>query len=172
MSQLEYFHAAAFAPGGELIGSRIRQLSELSPKWLEVCETIINEHGPSFRISPGQMLSHIEIKLTSSSGAGLGMFFVNGVLVLSTAYFLGRSSQAESQIQAMLLTSLRANALVKKAAVSDAPFEALLGIEERPLCVFIFWNPPGVSEADQKLVVELSEHFAGAFFIQGDADSA
>lgn len=171
MATPEYFHAVAFTPGGELIERRLRPYSELSPKWLSVCETVLNDFGASFRMSPGQMLSHIEIKLTSASGAGFGMFFVNGVLALSTAYFSGASLEAEAQVQAMLLTSLRANAMVKQASVSDKPFEELLGLEERPLSVFIFWAPPSVSEQDQKLVVELSEHFSGAFFSVGNSDA-
>jgi hypothetical protein len=164
MTTLQHFHAAAFAIDGELIGTKTRRFSELSAKWLALCSDMVETNGAAFSISLGQMLSHITIKLTSADGAALVEFSVHGIHTLSAAYFSGLSTSAERQVQEMLLSSLRQSTIVQQAASTDAPFQALLGISDRPLCALIFFASAGVSEQDNNLVTELSEHLAGAYF--------
>ena len=65
------FFIAPFAIDGGLIGLGEWRIADLSPEWLGVCEELLRDHGPSFRVTPGQMLDHIEIKLTFARGAGL-----------------------------------------------------------------------------------------------------
>ena len=162
------FHIAAFAPDGELQGTGVWLLSKLSPRWLAVCDNLLT-HGEVFRTSLSGALSHIEIKLTSSNGAGLGMFFVRGSLAISTAYFRGENPQAEEQVLEMLLDSLRSSAIVQSAATSATPFEALRSLNERPLNVVIAWGSSEICEADHQLVRELSNHFAGAYLCNEQA---
>jgi hypothetical protein len=167
MSPITNFCGAAFAADGELLGTRTRPISELSPKWLKICDELIEFHGPVFKTSLGQNLSHIGVSVTSASGAALCTFSVHGSVTLTTAYFLGMFPSAESELQAVMLASLRNTHLVQAAAESDKPFESLLGLQQRPLCVFVFWAPDGVSEQDNDLVREFGEHLAGAFFMRG-----
>jgi hypothetical protein len=165
-----YFCVAAFTPDGELVGTGMRKLAELSPKWLSVCQALLDANGSVFRISPGQTLSHIELKLTSADGAGLGAFFVHGHLATSTAYFRGAVPEAEAEVQRMFLASLRPSK--RLGAPSGTPFEALLGIPERPLHVVIPWANPRVSDEDYSLLRELSDHFAGVFLCGAGQNAA
>ena len=133
------FHVAAFAPDGELQGTGVWQLSQLSPRWLAVCGNLLRQ-GNVFHASPGGALAHLSIRLTSSGGTGLGMFFVYENLAASTAYFRGENSEAEAQMLDLLLTSLRITPLVRLAASSAAPFEALRTLSQRPLHVVVAWG--------------------------------
>jgi hypothetical protein len=159
---VDAFHVAVFTADGQLEGTGIRPLSRLSPRWLSVCDNLLAQ-GPAFRSSLGGPLSHIEIKLMSSNGAGLGMFFAHGVLVTSTAYFRGDSPETEKQVLEMLLTSLRNSVPAHLVTSSAVPFEALRSLSARPLNVVVVWGALEVSEQDNELVQELSNHFAGAY---------
>jgi hypothetical protein len=156
------FHAEIFALDGELIGIKTRPLTELSDKWLAVCESLLERNDASFRDSLGQRLAHIEIGLTAAAGMALGTFYVHGNLVLSTAFFIGFSPAAEEQLKLAFVQSLRDSALVPHAS-SPEPFAAVASTVERPLCIFVVWGTSGVSKQDSDLVRELSEHFAGAY---------
>lgn len=161
------FEVAAFSFDGELIGTGTRQLDQLSPRWLSACDVMLRENGDVFRGSLGAQLSHIEIQLTSADGTGLGMFFVNGTLALSTAYFPGKSASTESSVMSLFVNSLRNTPRVMEAAESPLPFEALLSVGNRPLAALVFWAPNDVDEGDHELVQELSTHFAGAYLCRG-----
>ena len=165
------FDVAAFGFDGELIGTGTRQLDQLSPRWLSACDVMLRENGDVFRRSLGAQLSHIEIQLTSADGAALGMFFVNGTLALSTAYFRGESASTETSVMSLFVNSLRNIPQVQEAAESPLPFEALLSVETRPLAALVFWAPSDVDEGDHELVRELSTHFAGAYLCRGTNSS-
>ena len=156
------FSIAAFAPDGELQGTGVWRLSQLSPRWLAVCADLLRK-GDAFHAPLSGALSHLSVKLTSGNGAGLGMFFVNENLATSTAYFRGENSKAEAQVLDMLLDSLRSTPLVRVATSSSRPFEAFRTLSQRPLNVVVPWGSSEISEADHRLVRELSNHFAGAY---------
>ena len=157
------FFVAPFSLDGEQIGIGVVQLSDLSPKWLRVCEMLLASHGPAFRKSLGQMLAHVEIKLTSISGAGIGSFYAHNQLVVSTAYFRGQDSAAEQELERMFIDSLQSSETVQKAARTLQPFEALTEIKNRPLHVVVAWANPNATAEDQNLVRELANHFAAAY---------
>jgi hypothetical protein len=165
------FEVAAFGFDGELIGTGTRQLDQLSPRWLSACDVMLRENGAVFRKSLGAQLSHIEIQLTSADGAALGMFFVNGALAISAAYFRGESATIEASVMSMFVDSLRNIPAVQEAAESPLPFEALLSVETRPLVALVFWAPSDVNEGDHDLVRELSTHFAGAYLYRAPDSS-
>lgn len=157
------FFAAPFAPDGELLGVGAWQLSALSPKWLNFCEVMLRDLGPIFRTSLGGPLSHLEIKLTSVDGAGLGTFYAHGQIAVSTAYLRGQDSDAEHEMLRMFIASLRQVEIVKSFQMNSSSFESALSVRERPLHVVVVWGNPNVSDEDHELIRELSNHLAGAF---------
>jgi hypothetical protein len=154
---------AAFGFDGDLLGTATRHVSALSQHWLAVCSELLQESGEVFRRSMGAQLSHIEIQLTSSNGAGLGMFYVNSALALSVGLFRGVSDETESAVLKMFVDSLRNSRMVQVATNSPHPFDELLHLKKRPLFALVVWPPEGMSEVDADLVRELSIHFAAAF---------
>ncbi len=62
------FTTVPFAIDGEMIGLATWRLADLSPRWLSACQQLLEENGPSFRVSLGQTLDHLEINLTSADG--------------------------------------------------------------------------------------------------------
>lgn len=167
-SHSEAFFAAPFAVDGELVGIGRWEVAALSLEWLLVCEEMIRNNGACFRASFGQMLSHIEVKLTSASGPGLGMFYAHSRLILSTAYLSGYDPAAEQKVVGMFIESLRRVDLVHHAKATNQPFAAMATIAERPLHVVIPWPVEDVSEPDQELVRELANHFAAAYLCRRD----
>jgi hypothetical protein len=166
------YHVAAFVPDGELEGSAELTILNLSPRWLSICSGMLVHYGDNFRASFGGPLGHIELKLVSANGAGLGMFFVHGILATSTAYFRGHNSLSEQQVLESLLSSLRESKLVQSVASSRFPFEALRTLQMRPLHVVIPWAPDTISDQDQGLVQEISTHFAGAYLCRPEPGSS
>ena len=163
MAGRKSFEIAAFGFDGELLGTKTHHVNQLSPRWLSVCEALLRECGEVFRRSMGAQLAHIEIQLTSSNGAGLSMFYVNGVLALSLVLFRGENEEAESTVGRMFVDSLRNSRVVQEATDSPRPFEDLLHLKMRPLFALVVWPPDQLSEVDADLVRELSTHFAAAY---------
>jgi len=157
---------APFAFNGELMGIGKCEVSELSLKWLDICRAILNDHGPVFRVSLGDSLSHLEIKLTSANGAGLGIFYAHSEIELSTAYLSGDDPKSENDILSMFVSSLRKSNVVQNSQINSLPFEEVFSVKERPLHIVVVWANPKISDEDQELIQELSSHFAGAFLCQ------
>ena len=160
------FFVAPFAIDGGLIGLGEWRIADLSPKWLGVCEQVLRDHGPSFRVTFGQMLDHIEIKLTSARGAGLGTFSVHGHVAASTAYFRGEDAGAEGDLMKMFIDSLCRTAVVRQAQVTTHPFAEMTKITARPLHVVVAWANTAIADEDQRTVAELANHFAAAYLCQ------
>jgi hypothetical protein len=139
------FFIAPFALDGELMGLARWHVSDLSPKWIDVCRKLLQQHGSVFRVSFGQMFGHFEVKLTSSGGAGFGVFYANDEID-------------------MFLESLRSTSIVQRVKACEQAFAKMLEISERPLNIVVAWANPNVARQDYELVKELSTHFAAAFF--------
>ena len=154
---------AAFGFDGELVGLARRNTSELSPKWIEKCEQLLIQEGETFKASFGKTLEHIEVHLASESGLGLGTFYVNGHVFLSTAYLTGKNRDEEGKVIGMFIESLRRVERVRLANGSE-PFETMRTLRERPLHIAVFWADPAISAQDEELAKELSMHFAAAYF--------
>ena len=162
-SSTDVFFVAPFALDGEFLGIGSLEVSGFSPKWLAICESILRQHGPLFRISMGQMLTYLEIELTSANGVGLSTFYAKGEAVISAAYLSGRDAEAERTVSRMFVDSLRSIPIIQQAKGSERPFESVFMIPERPLHVVVVWTNPNVSPEDFQLLQELSSHFAAAF---------
>ena len=159
----ESFFVAPFAPDGELVGVAAWDLASLSPRWLSLCEAMIRSLGPNFRSPLAGPLGHLEVRLTSAAGTGLGTFLANGRLMASAAYQRGADVAVEQEVVRMFIESLRRAAPVQHATTSDQPFEAMATLRDRPLQIVVPWADPAASAQDEQLVRELANHFAAAF---------
>ena len=157
------FDSALFAPDGEMLGIKTWNASELSPKWFGICRSILENSSDVFRYRFAQNLSHLELSLTSANGAGVGAFYAHGNIVLSTAFLRGEDSQSENEALEMFVSSLRRVDLVQKLQLDNSPFAEVFNLKQRPLQIVMIWGNTLVSEQDQDIVFELSDHFAGAF---------
>jgi hypothetical protein len=158
----DYF-VAPFAPDGEMIAVAGRSLSELSPRWLGFWHELLATQGPVFRSAvPLPPLQHITVQLTSGSGAALVTLSANDQPASSSVALTGSDPARESEVLRMWVDSLRRLPLVRQAAASGTPFEAVFDLPERPLYVVVPWANPRISAADQQLVQELENHLAAA----------
>jgi len=156
---------AAFAADGELVGTGRWRVSDLSPKWVGVCRSLLRENGPSFRASFGRPLAHIELKFTSAAGSALCAFFANGEIVMSSACVSGFSGNADREVLRLFQQSLLQVPLIHwPTSDSSQAFQGLFSLSERPLVAVVCWGNPSVSDEDADLVRELGVHLAGAFF--------
>lgn len=158
------YKVAVFTADGALEGTGTQRVAALSKKWIDVCRGMLAECGPKFRVPLGP-LRHLEVGLTSSDDIGVGMFFANSHIALSTLY-LGKQSgpEAAAELMEMFLASLR-RAMPVAAQQHERPaFSDLTEIHERPLYAVVVWANPAVSEDDYQLLREFSTHFAAAFF--------
>jgi hypothetical protein len=157
------FYAAAFAPDGDLVGVGKWRLADLSPRWLEFCRQFLAQRGERFRTALPGPLHRLELTLTSAEGAALATFGVAGQIAASAVYLRGENPSAEQQVLVMFAESLRRTAIAQRCQLGAAPFQAALGLSERPLHVVVAWGNPSVSEEDYGLVTELGNHMAAAF---------
>jgi hypothetical protein len=160
------FYAAPFAVDGEPIGIGSWSVSDLSPDRLKVCERMLAEGGSVFRSPFASPLSHLEVRFTSANGAAMATFFANGKVAVSAAYLRGEDPAIEQEVLEMFVTSLKNVDLVKRAKASQSPFQGVFLVRERPLHVVVPWGNPDVSEEDDDVIGEVSNHFAAAYLCQ------
>jgi hypothetical protein len=130
---------------------------------MSVCSDMLRDRVPSAAVCvPVEGLSHLEVRYTRSGRTGLATFWANQVMVSSSLLMDGVKPEADAEVQAMFLESLR-----RSVPTADA-FGELTEISDRPLHAVVSWANPGVSDEDEKLVQELSTHFAAAFLLGPD----
>jgi hypothetical protein len=157
------FYAAPFTSGGELVGIKQWRIADLSPRWLEFCRQCLAEQGASFRTALPGTLNRLQVSFTSAEGAALVTFTAGGQIAASAAYLRGENPTAERELLAMFVESLRRTPIVQKSQSGYEPFQAALGLKERPLHVVVAWGNPAVDVEDSRLVTELGNHMAAAF---------
>lgn len=164
--QRSTFHIAAFGVDGDLVGMDMWSSERLSGKWLAICKEYLDRHGSAFDEPWSGPLSHLRTKLTAARGAALVTFSSNGSIVSSLALASGKSEETEKSVLEMFVNSLRQTQPVRVAARTQAPFQQVLQIAERPLMIVVPWAHESISEQDHALVRELSIHLAAAFFLR------
>ena len=140
-----------------------RAVAELSPKWLGFCRDLLASKGAAFRCPiPLPPLQHITLQVTAGSGTALVNLLVNEQPASSAVAVTGQEVAAEAEVLKMFVDSMRRIPLVQEATTTSKPFEAVFGLEERPLYVVIPWANAQISDPDQELVQQLEIHLAGA----------
>jgi hypothetical protein len=157
------FQVAAFGPDGDLVGSGQRLLSDLSEKWLQICDELLADGRPSARLRvPLAGLEHLEIRYTRAGCAGVATFFAHGVIVTSSLLLGGVEPEVAKEVQEMFFRSLG-----PQLGVQAALAELALSEISRPLHAVVAWASPGVTDADADMVQELTTHFAGSLLFSG-----
>jgi hypothetical protein len=157
------FYAAPFASDGQLVGVGQWRLADLSARWLDFCGQFLVQHGERFRSALPAPLNRLELTFTSAEGTALATIAVAGQIAASAVYLRGENPNAEQELLAMFVESLRRTAIVQQCHVGPEPFQAALGLTERPLHVVVAWGSPAVDEEDYGLVTEVGNHMAAAF---------
>jgi hypothetical protein len=161
------FYVAPFGPDGELLDVGFWAEDTLSSEWLSVCDASL-DHAirDSQRHSWGAELGRIETRVTARSGAALVTFYVDQVVVLSSALLSGRDEAREAEVIALFVETLRSNRLVQLAAgeAATTAFEQVRSVQQRPLAVVVVWHPDSISDDDMGVVRDLALHLAWAFF--------
>ena len=160
------FYVAPFTFSGELVGRGFWHINELSSKWINISSVFLDLNGEVFNASWGQELSHITTKLTSADGAGLGIFYVNNEIAISTLYLSGSNEIIDAQVMDMFVKSLEDTDIVRKANPAPHPFQDIRNLTDRPMVVTVVWSNPNISEGDNEIIQELSIHFAASYFLK------
>src|SRR4051794_24869124 len=103
----DQFAVAAYLPNGELVGTGTWQLSSLSPKWIGVCEGLLEARGPNFETDLDGPLRHLRLKCTSSQGAALLLASIHGRPASSAALVTGGSADVDAEVLTMFADSMR-----------------------------------------------------------------
>jgi hypothetical protein len=151
LGAMEAFTVAQYAPDGESLGSSVLAVSQLSPKWLGVCASLIESHGPVFSESMGSTLSHYHVECA----AGLCYFKVHGEVLYIGAIIAGSSAVQDS-------------ALLQLFAERVHQPPELFAHEERPLFLVVNTFAPDITEEDRHAMFQLAYHVAAAHFIVPD----
>lgn len=160
------FFTAPFAADGELMGVGQWRLSDLSPRWLQVCRELLTQGSEAFRTALPEPLDRVEVKFTAAGGAAIATFSVGGELAASAAYLRGDDPGAERELLGLFVESLRRSAVVRQCQASSEPFQSVFGLSQRPLHVVVPWGNPQVAEQDDDLVSELGNHLAAVFLCE------
>lgn len=163
------FLLAVFDITGALVGQRHFAISQLSQKWLRVCEEILASNGEQFAITFAPPLDHIALRFTSESGAAIATFRVGANIANSLLLTSGAVPEADAEVMQMFFESVCATATQLRTSGTFSPFIDMSRIAERPLACVVAWGSPNVPDKDQDVVRELSWHLAGTFFFREQA---
>lgn len=154
------FYVAPFTFGGEMEGIGEWLVSDLSEKWLLVCENFLKNRGDSFSDEWPGNISHVKTRITSDSGAALVSFASRDVHVSSVVLLRGGDSVVESSILEMFSESMKR---IDATGGWDSSLSLMLGIRERPLMIAVPVPDPRVPDIEYEIVRELSLHLAAVF---------
>ena len=159
------FSIAVFDVTGEMVGRTAFDASQLSPHWLQLCDSLLAAHGSTFAADLTGPLAHLGLRFTGATGAAMVTFSARGHLATSMLLLTGRAAEAESELLEGFRSS--AAAAVEKQLGQPADgraFAGLRSVADRPLALIVAWGNPNTSEEEEDEVRELAWHFAGAFF--------
>jgi len=162
------FHVVSFTYDGDSVGDGFWEFSRLSPKWLEFGRQHLLQYGMTFDTQLDRNLSHVRVKLTSSSGAGIMTIFVAGKVLKSYLLLGGSNDHADAEMAVMFVESLRKSKPVIEAAASQKPFDRVLHTSERPVLVTTIW-PSDTPKSDYDLASEIGLYIAAVFFAECSA---
>lgn len=152
------FAIHCFYADGGLPDSGSRRISDLSPKWLAICDDLLAAHGPVLKHNMGSTLSHFDIAMAGPM-IELNAYGQPGFVLAIT---LGTGSQ---QDQATVLKFREDwSRLVESAGKKIHPAGVIvLNQATREQSILILDLCPSLEE-DQKLaLLQFGEHLAGAY---------
>jgi len=145
---MDTFEVTLVAPDGKVLESASLQVSQLSRKWLDVCDCLL-DGGPILSMTFGGTLSHWHI----DCAAGLVYLKVHGKVALAGALLESTSTQNDQLLRLFEeRTSLRTGGLA---------------LDRRPHFLALDTFAAEVSDDESLAVFQFSYHFAAAYFRWG-----
>lgn len=157
------FYAAPISIEGHLVGVGQWRLADLSPRWVEFCKQLLEQHGENFRTALPSPLHRLELSYTSAKGTALVTFTAAGQIASSAVYLRGENPSAEKEVLGMFVESFTRSCGERQLQVEQNHLQAAIGLKERPLHLVVAWASPAVNDDDYRLVTELGNHLAAAY---------
>ena len=159
-----FFTVAPFAIDGAPEGQAKWSVTDLSPKWIDLCSRLIVQNGAIVDHSLDGPLSHLRVQCAYGNGAALITIAVHGRPVSMAAFASGNSSAADMDTLAMFAATIaQASAGFHKS--NDRAFSALPAIADRPLLTVVPWPDDLISDQEHALARELMLHFTAALLL-------
>ncbi len=159
------FSIAVFDVTGEMVGRSAFDASQLSPNWLQLCESLLAAHGSAFAVDLTGPLEHLSLRFTGALGAAMVTFSARGHLATSMLLLTGRAPEAEAEVLELFQRSVASAAEKRVGRRADGrAFAGLRSLAERPLALIVAWGNPETAEEEEDTVRELAWHCASAFF--------
>ena len=159
------FAIAVFDVTGEMAGRTEFDAGQLSPDWLQLCESVLDAHGSTFAVDLTGPLAHLSLRFTAAMGAAMVTFSACGHLATSMLLLTGQAAPAETELLEMFRESAASAAAKQVGQPADGrAFAGLRSVAERPAAIIVAWGNPETTEEEEDTVRDLAWHFAGAFF--------
>jgi len=155
------YYVAPFVFNGEFLGVAEWNVSDLSVRWLGFARELLCASGSSFKCSLPDPFERVSLKFTSTQGAALVNFELDGMPAASSVYLRGDNMVTELEVLQMFVKSMRGVEAVRRTQATSEPFNEIFSVTERPLHIVIPWP---TDEKNDSIIRELNNHFAVAFF--------
>ena len=152
LGTMDEFSLAQYAPDGEILATGNLSVSQLSPRWLDLCSDLLNTYGPVFSRSMRSTLERFSIECA----APICHFKVDGSILYPTVLLVSSAEANHRQAVAHFVAQLS----------SDTPFTAP---DRFPAFLVLNTFAPGIDENEGAALFQQAYHFAGAYFIWAGA---
>jgi hypothetical protein len=157
---MDSFATHHFAPDGESLGSGQIEISQLSPRWLVVCASLLGDNGPIFEQSMGSTLERYRIKCT----AGICHFSVSGAPSLYAVVIPPGNGVQGAGLLNTFINHIGASQTIQQQCANVSCFQAALAaITDWPAFIVVNWFNSEIPESDQEAIFQLALHFAAAY---------
>jgi hypothetical protein len=99
------FSIAVFDVTGEIAGRTEFDAGQLSPNWLQLCDSLLDAHGNTFAVDLTGPLAHLSLRFTGAIGAAMVTFSACEHLATSMLLLTGQAAQAETELLEMFRES-------------------------------------------------------------------
>ena len=167
-SRLSGFYVVAFGIDGRCEGKGFWARSKLSSDLIGLSGEFLRKHGEIFNNHFDGELKSVSLQLTSSLGAAIGTYSVNGIIAASVLMLSGKSPESDMGVAQMFISSIRKSSASTVGQLTEAAFGDILSFEDRPLMAVVPWPSESLSDDEFEMVQEISLHVGAAFFDIGD----
>ena len=160
----EVFAIQIFYADGGPPESGERRISDLSPKWMSICDDLIASYGPVMKHNMGSTLSHFDIAMAGP----MVQLLAYGQTCFRIAISLGTGSE-QDRATVLQFREIWTRLVESAGNTVDPAAMRVLDQAASERCVLVLDALQPV-DADQKLaLLQLGEHLAGAYFKYGAA---
>jgi hypothetical protein len=154
----EVFAIHVFYADGGPPKSGERRISDLSPKWIGICDDLLRYHGPVMRHNMGSSLSHFDMM-----GGPVVELLSFGQTCFRLAISLGTGSE-QDRAAVSQFRGIWTRLVESGGAVVDLAAIRVLDSAATEQCVLVLdWAQP-VDGDEQAALAQLGQHLAGSYF--------